>query len=72
MLLKIKTYGFQINYTRYEKNIPDKIVHLKKLYKFTSEHFLFGHVVFVLYVKNIIKNEKLYMAPNLRETLRKR
>ena len=59
MYLKIKTFGFHKNYTRYEK----KIVHVKKIYKFTSEHFFIGHVVFVLILKNIIKNEKFDFAP---------
>ena len=55
------------NYTRCEKKFPDKIVYLKKIYKFTSEHFLIGTVVFVLIVKNFIKNEKFYFASNLCE-----
>ena len=38
------------------KNFRDKIVHLEKIYIFTSEHFLVGHVIFVLIVKNVIKN----------------
>ena len=32
---------------------------LEKIYIFTSEHFLIGHVVFVLIVKNFIKNSIL-------------
>ena len=43
MLLKIKTFGFQQNYTRYEKNVVEKIVHLKKIFKFTADHFLIKH-----------------------------
>ena len=65
MLLKIKTFGFHKNYTRRERKFLDEIIHLKKIYKFTSEHFLFGHVLFVLIIKNFIKNEKFYFAPNL-------
>ena len=42
--------NYTSKYTRYEKNVEDKIVHLKKIYKFTSEHFLIGLVVFVLIV----------------------
>ena len=49
---------------RHEKNFGYKIVHLKKICKFTSEHFLIGHVVLVLIVKKVIKNEKLYFALN--------
>ena len=40
MVLKIKTFGFQKNYTRYERNVGDKTVHLKKIYEFASDHFL--------------------------------
>ena len=39
MLLKIKTFGSQINYTRYEKIIGEKIIDLEKIHKFTSDHF---------------------------------
>ena len=56
MLLKIKTFGFQKNCTRYVKNIGDKIVHLKKIYKLASDHFLIEHVVLFLIIKNVIKN----------------
>ena len=45
---------------RYEKNVREKFVHLKKIYKFTLDHFLFGHVIFVLTVKNVMKNSNLY------------
>ena len=69
MLLKKK--NSVKNFTWYEKKCPDKRVHLKKIYKFTSEHFLIGHVVFVLIVKNVIKNEKFHFAPNLCEKRKK-
>ena len=65
MPLRIKTFNLQKNYTRCEKNIENKIVHLKKTHKFTSNYFFIGHIVFVLIVKNIIKNEKLHFTPNL-------
>ena len=58
MSLKIKTFGFRKNYTRYKKKVGDKIFNFKNLYKFTSGHFLNGPVVFVLIVKNVLKNEK--------------
>ena len=34
-----------------------KIVNHKKIYKFTRKYFLVGHVIFVLIIKNNIKNE---------------
>ena len=45
---------------RYGKNIGDKIVHFKKKYKFTSDHFSIEHVVFVLIVENVTKNPILH------------
>ena len=71
MLLKIKNFDFQQNYTRYKKKILDKIVHLKKIYKFISEYFLIGRVVWILIVKNVIKNDKFNFAPNLCEVRKK-
>ena len=47
MLEKIKTFGFQEKYTRYEKNVGDKIVHLKKIYKLTLDHFFIGVISIV-------------------------
>ena len=67
MLLKMKNFDFEKNYIGYENNFPYKIVHLKKIFKFTSEHFLIGYAVFVWIVKNVIKNEK----PNLCEIRKK-
>ena len=63
--IKIKNSIFPPKYTRYEKNVVDNIVHPKKIYRFTSDHFSIGRVVFVLIVKNIIKDEKFHFAPNL-------
>ena len=60
MLLKIETFSFQKNYTKYEKKFPNEIVHLKRIYKFISKHFLIGHEVFVLIVESVIKNYILY------------
>ena len=65
MLLKIKIFVFKNNYTRYDKNFEYKIVHLKKIYKFTWEHFSIGGVVYVWIVKNFFKNKKFYSEPNL-------
>ena len=65
-VIKNKNFCFpKKNYTIYEKNVSEKIVYLKKIYKFTSEHFLIRHVVFILIVKNVIKNENFHFAPNL-------
>ena len=42
------------------------------IYKFTSsDYFLIGHVVYVLIVNNVIKNEKFYFASNLCEIRKK-
>ena len=56
-LLKIKICSFRPNNGRYEKILKSKIVHLKKIYNFDSDHFLIKRTVFVLIVKNVIKNQ---------------
>ena len=58
---KIKIFGFEKNYTRYEKDFGDKIVHLKKIYNFTQDNFLIRHLVFILIVKNLVKDEKFHI-----------
>ena len=50
-----------------EKNVGNQFDHLKEIYKFPEDFFLIGHVVFVLIVKNVIKNEKFHFTPNLCE-----
>ena len=65
MLLKIKSYGFRPNNTRYEKVLRSKIVHLKKIYNFDFDHFLIKCTVFVLIVKNVIKNQKFNFPDKL-------
>ena len=57
-LLKIKSCGFRPNNARYEKRLTSKIVHLKEIYNFDFDHFLIKRTVFVLIVKNVIKNQK--------------
>ena len=57
-LLKIKSCGFRPNYARYEKILQSKIVYLKETYKFYFDHFLIKRTIFVLIVKNVIKNQK--------------
>ena len=57
-LLKIKSCGFRTNNARYEKMLSSKIVHLKEIYNFGFDHFLIKCTVFVLIMKNVIKNQK--------------
>ena len=64
-LLKIKSCGFWGNNARYEKMLTRKIVHLKKIYNFNFDHFLIKRTVFVLIVKNIIKNQKFNFPDKL-------
>ena len=53
------------NWIEILKNFVDKTVHLKKIYKFTVDYILIGHVVFVLIIKNFIKSEKFHFTQNL-------
>ena len=64
-LLKIKCCGFRPNNGRYEKMLKSKIVHLKKIYKFYFDYFLIKCRVFVLNVKNVIKDQKLNFSDKL-------
>ena len=49
--------------------LSSKIVHLKKIYNFGFDHFLIKHTVFVLIVKNVIKNKKSqFSGQTLRHT----
>ena len=64
-LLKIKSCGFRPNTARYEKMLRSKIVHLKKIYNFDFDHFLIKRTVFVLIVKNGIKNQKFNFPDKL-------
>ena len=64
-LLKIKSCGFRANNGRYEKMLIRKIVHLKKIYNFDFDHFLIKSTVFVLIVKNVIKNQKFNFPDKL-------
>ena len=56
--LKIKSCGLRPNNARYKQMLTSKIVHLKKIYNFDFDHFLIKRTVFVLIVKNVIKNQK--------------
>ena len=64
-LLKIKSCAFRPNNGRYEKLLKSIIVHLKKIYNFDFDHFLIKRTVFVLIVKNVIKNQKLNFLDKL-------
>ena len=64
-LLKIKICSFQPNNARHEKMLRNKIVHLKKIYNFDFGHFLIKRTVFVLIVKNVIKNQKFNFPDKL-------
>ena len=62
---KIKKSIFQPNYIRYEKMLQNKIVCLRKIYKFDFNHFLFKRTVFVLSIKNgLYKIKKSIFRPN--------
>ena len=47
--------------------LASKILHLKEIYKFGFDHFLEKPTVFVLIVKNVIKNEKFNFPDKLCE-----
>ena len=64
-LLKIKSCSFRPNNARYEKMLRRKIVHLKEIYKFYFDHFLIKRTVFVLIVKNCIKNQNFNFPDKL-------
>ena len=64
-VLKIKTCSFRTNNARYEKMLRSKIVHLKKIYNFDFNHFLIKRRVFVLTLKNVIKNQKFNFPDKL-------
>ena len=42
--------------------LRSKIVHLKKIYNFDTDYFLIKRIVFVLIVKNVIKNKKFHFC----------
>ena len=65
--IKNKNFWFPKNYRRYEKNVGEEIVHLNKIYNYNFDYVLIGQAVFVLILKNLIKNEKLHFVPNLCE-----
>ena len=48
-----------------KKMLSSKIVHLKEIYNFGFDHFLIKRTVFVLIVKNVIKNQKFNFPDKL-------
>ena len=62
---EIKKSIFRPNYARYEKMLRSKIVHLKEIYNFNFDHFLKKRRVFVLIVKNFMKNQKFNFPKKL-------
>ena len=63
--LKIKSCGFRPNNARYEKMLKSKIVYLKEICNFDFDYFLIKCTVFVLIVKNVIKNQKFNFPDKL-------
>ena len=57
--------GIRPNNARYEKMLKNKIVYLKEIYNFDFGHFLIKRTVFVLIVKNVIKNQKFHFSDKL-------
>ena len=45
--------------------LTSKIVHLKEIRNFDFEHFLIKRTVFILIVKNVIKNKKFNFPDKL-------
>ena len=62
---KIQKSILRSNNARYEKMLQSKIINLKETYKFCFDHFLIKRTVFVLIVKNIIKNQKFNFPDKL-------
>ena len=51
--------------------LRSRIVYLKEIYNFDSDHFLINNTVFVLISKNVIKNQKLNFPDKLCEIQKK-
>ena len=61
---KIKKSIFRPNYSRYEKMLKSKIIHLKETYKFYFNHFLEKWPVFILIKKTSLKIKSCGFRPN--------
>ena len=51
---------YRPNYTRYEKMLTSKSIHLKQIYKFVFDHFFFKSHGFYFNQENVFKNKKLW------------
>ena len=60
---KIQFSGQTLRHTK--QMLRNKIVRFKNIYKFYFNHFLIKCRVFVLNVKNVIKNKKLHFSDKL-------
>ena len=60
---KIQFSGQTLQHTK--QMLRNKIVRFKKIYKFYFDHFLIKRTVFVLIVKNVIKNQKFNFPDKL-------
>ena len=65
MLLKSKIQfsGQTLRHTK--EMLRNKFIRFKNIYKFYFDHFLIKFTVFVLNVKNVIKNQKLNFSDKL-------
>ena len=61
---KIEKSIFRPNYSRYEKMLRSKIIHLKESYKFCFDHFLEKRMVFILIKKTSLKIKSCGFRPN--------
>ena len=64
-VIKNNNFWFPRKLYKIRKQSWGKIVLLQKIYKFPSNHFLIGRIVFVLIVKNVVINEEFHFPPNL-------
>ena len=64
-VVKNKKLWFPVKQYKIRKNVRSKIVHLKEIYNFDFDHFLIKRTVFVLIVKNVIKNQKFNFLAKL-------
>ena len=61
---------FQLNYTRYEKKLPYKIIFYIKIYKFELQHFVIRCIFFFLIKKNTIWKSKIqFFTKNMCNTV---
>ena len=63
--LKIKKLWFPAKQCKIRKKFKNKIFDLKKIYNFDFDHFLIKRTIFVLIIKNVIKNKKFNFPDKL-------